>query len=61
MVVLDWSSINDIDYSACVELMSIVKEYKANNILFIQVRLLLVLLHINIDIYPPTICIYIDL
>jgi hypothetical protein len=44
VVVLDWSSINDIDYSACVELMSIVKEYKANNILFIQVRLLLRLL-----------------
>lgn len=39
VVVLDWSSINDIDYSACVELMSIVKEYKANNILFIQAAL----------------------
>jgi hypothetical protein len=38
VVVLDWSSINDIDYSACVELRAIVKEYKANNILFIQVR-----------------------
>lgn len=34
---MDWSSINDIDYTACIELMDIVKEYKAKNILFLQV------------------------
>jgi len=39
VVVLDWSSINDLDYTACTEIEGIAKYLKEKNILFLQAAL----------------------
>jgi len=39
VVVLDWSSINDLDYTACTEIEGIAKYLKEKNILFLQALL----------------------